>query len=407
MGAMDATQREQATPGRQRAVLQVFNQYLEPGGEELWVNVLARDMGLPVCLFRSAEWQGADAPAQWKQALRMLRNPEACARLRDKHRKTGAEAWLFHNVFPVGSAGLYREALRLGVPVIQYTHSFRPFSISGYLTRSEVAGIRHRLRTYGREILRGAWQNSAVKTAWYATVLTAARAFGWFRAVKAWIAVSDFMRDTFIEAGVPADDIFTVRHYWKPRSGLPVARDDRYYLFLGRLVEMKGIDVLLKAWEMIRDETASRGPRLFVAGHGELAPVVRAAAEKNSLVVPCGQVSGETKEQLLAGCSAVVAPSICLESFGLVAFEAYDFGKPILAANSGGLAETVSHGQTGLLHEPGDAAQLARQVLELDASPERRVEMGHAGRAWLLENTSEKEWLRKFTQVVDYAVRQM
>ena len=43
-------------------------------------------------------------------------------------------------------------------------------------------------------------------------------------------------------------------------------------------------------------------------------------------------------------------------------------------------------------------------MIELDASPERRVEMGRAGRQWLLENTSEEEWLRKFTQVIEYAL---
>ena len=126
---MDAT----ARPESPKPVLQVFNQYLESGGEEAWVRVLAEEIGLPTCTFRSADWRGADAPPAWRQALLMWRNPAALAQLTAQHHALQARAWLLHNVLPVGSAAVYSEALRLGVPVIQYIHSFRPYSVSGYL----------------------------------------------------------------------------------------------------------------------------------------------------------------------------------------------------------------------------------------------------------------------------------
>jgi hypothetical protein len=386
------------------AVLQVFNQYLEPGGEESWFNTLAKEPGLPGCVFRSADWRGPDAPAAWRQALLMVRNPQSCARLLARHSETGAKAWLFHNVFPVGSAGLYAEGLRLGVPVIQYVHSFRPFSISGYLSGGEADDLGRWPGTYWREIRRGAWQNSRVKTAWYAAVLTLTRTLGWFRAIKAWIAVSDFMRDKFISAGVPAKDIFTLRHFWHPMTDSPTRQDDGYYVFLGRLVEMKGVKVLLEAWDQLLREQGTRAPKLMIAGDGELAPLVIAKTRENPLISYLGHVSGEEKSRLLRDCSAVIAPSLCLESLGLVTYEAYDFGKPMLVARSGGLAETVSHGVTGLIHDAGDATGLARQVLELDSNPRQRREMGAAGRAWLLENTSYSKWRRDFDRVVEHAV---
>jgi len=386
------------------AVLQVFNQYLEPGGEEAWFHTLAAEHGLPGCLFRSADWRGPGAPAAWRQALLMMRNPQSCARLRARHAETGAKAWLFHNVFPVGSAGLYAEALRLGVPVIQYVHSFRPFSISGYLSGNEADHLDRWPRTYWREIRSGAWQNSRVKTAWYAAVLTLTRTLGWFRAVKAWIAVSDFMRDKFISAGVPAEDIFTLRHFWHPLADSAPGRDDGYYVFMGRLVEMKGIKVLLEAWDRIFSERGAGGPKLVIAGDGELAPLVIARARENPLISYRGYISGEEKCRLLRDCSGVIAPSLCLESLGLVTYEAYDFSKPMLVARAGGLAETVSHGVTGLIHEAGDVSSLVQQVLELTSSGERRREMGRNGRAWLLENTSYLRWKRDFDGVVSYAI---
>ena len=131
---------------------------------------------------------------------------------------------------------------------------------------------------------------------------------------------------------------------------------------------------------------------------------LRTLAAQNPRVEFRGLVGGSEKHGLLAGCRAMIAPSLWWEPLGLVTYEAYDHGKPMLAARSGGLTETVVHGETGLLHEPGNAAELARQVIELDASPQRRIEMGRAGRGWLLENTNERDWLEKFTSVVAHAV---
>jgi glycosyltransferase involved in cell wall biosynthesis len=224
--------------------------------------------------------------------------------------------------------------------------------------------------------------------------------------VKAWIAVSDFMRDKFIEAGVPAGDIFTVRHSWRPMETPPAPQDRGHWLFLGRLIPAKGIAVLFDAWRIIRAELGERTPKLVIAGAGPMDLQVRELAAKNPSVEFRGSVNGSEKDELLANCRGMIAPSLWWEPLGLVTYEAYDFAKPMLAARSGGLTETVIHGETGLLHEPGNAAELARQVTELDASPERRIAMGRAGRAWLLANTNERDWLRKFTQVVEHAIAQ-
>src|SRR6202011_2417640 len=119
-----------------------------------------------------------------------------------------------------------------------------------------------------------------------------ARALGWYRAIKAWIAPSDFMREKFISAGIPANDIFTLRHFWRPMPDPPPSLDDGYYLFMGRLVEMKGVNVLLEAWNIILRERGGTGPKLMIAGDGELAPAVVAGAAANPLITYCGRVDG-------------------------------------------------------------------------------------------------------------------
>ncbi len=389
-------------------LLQIFNEYLEKGGEEASVNRIFEMLGdvYPTdrCTFTSRDWLGADAPPIWKQAAWMFYHPEAIRQLRAVQERHHANLWLVHNVFPVGSAGVYREALRQRVPILYYVHNFRPFSVNGYLWAGEglaAGGLRKR---FGKEIAAGAWQNSRMKTAWFALVLHAMHALGWFEAVKSWVAISEFMRQRFIEAGIPAERIFTVPHFWRAMEAPPAARDEGYFLFLGRLITAKGIRVLFEAWALVEAELGERAPRLVIGGAGPLEAKVREWCAGRARMEFVGHVSGRRKADLIAGCSAMLAPSIWWEPLGLVTYEAYDFQKPMLAAASGGLTETVVEGETGLLHEPGNARQLAEQVIALHGDAARRSEMGKKGRAWLLENTNEALWLRRFDAAVEFAL---
>jgi glycosyltransferase involved in cell wall biosynthesis len=73
----------------------------------------------------------------------------------------------------------------------------------------------------------------------------------------------------------------------------------------------------------------------------------------------------------------------------------------VLAARSGGLAETVQHEVTGLLHEPGNAESLKRDVLTMENLPMPiRVECGTAGRRWLLRETNAAAWKQRFDDIL-------
>jgi glycosyltransferase involved in cell wall biosynthesis len=75
----------------------------------------------------------------------------------------------------------------------------------------------------------------------------------------------------------------------------------------------------------------------------------------------------------------VAVPSLG-EGFGMVALEAMERGRPVIASAVGGLPEIVSHGKTGLVVPPGDAPALAAAIVELAAEPVRARELGAAGR---------------------------
>lgn len=390
-------------------LLQIFNRYVHYGGEEAFCTQLQDIIGpeqIQTCWFDSKEWLGPAAPPKWKQSLLIWNNPAALQRIREHHRAWKPDAWLLGNVYPVASAGVYRLALQEKIPVFHFAHNFRPFSVNGTLWAGGQlcdAGLR---RNFWPEIRRRSWQNSLIKTAWMAGVLTGFHGFGWSRAVTAWLTVSDFLREKFIEAGVPATRIFTVKPFWLAQPALPTAAGEDYFFFVGRLIEEKGVRVLLNAWKEIFQQRGTNGPGLKIAGRGPLEAVVRQAAAQNPLVQSLGFVSDEEKARLLARCRAVITPSISWEPLGIVTCEAYDAGKPVLGARTGGITETIQHGVTGLLHNPGDAAELARHVLELNNAPERRQAMGLAGREWLVVKMAPERWRKELFQIIELVLHQ-
>ena len=395
------------TPG----ILQVFNRYLSPGGEEMSVdrifNHLSAQHPMSRCFFDSADWKGEGAPGTAGQVKRLFYNKESRVRFETALDASGAGVALFHNIFPVGSPSLYHAALERQLPVVQYLHNYRPFSVSGTLHVHDKVVQDALYGSYWREVFSGAWQGSVVKSALFAVMLKALQRSGWLKSVKAWIAISDFMRQKLVSAGaLPESRVHTLRHAWDAMPQTPVVEDAGYYLFLGRLVETKGVIPLLDAWDALRAQLGKKTPLLHIAGEGPLSDAVQQRVRTNPYIGQLGHTGGETKREALRRCRAVIVPSTWWEPLGLVVYEAYDYRKPVLAAKSGGLTEIVEQGVTGLQHEPGDVQGIFQDVLAMEATPAtQRLVMGSAGRQWLLREASPQVWLQRFEEILAEAIR--
>ena len=158
-----------------KRVLQVFNQYRERGGEEksvLRIFQHAQDVcEMDRLWWDSRDWDGKEGPGTVGQLRRLFYNQDAAAELRKKIAEFRPDALLCHNLYPVGSPAVYHVAQTEGVPVIQYTHNFRPFSVGGSLWAGGEPAIESLHGNYWKEICNGSWQDSRVKSALFAMVL--------------------------------------------------------------------------------------------------------------------------------------------------------------------------------------------------------------------------------------------
>ena len=387
-------------------ILQVFNRYLERGGEEKSVERIALHLeasGEEVIRFwvSSEEWTGSDAPSKFQQLCSIFYNREMERRLEAEIAKSSPDLILTHNVFPVVSPAVYAFSLRKKIPLVQFIHNFRPFSVGGSLWLGERVAKESLTGSYIAEVKAGAWQNSQLKSVIMALVLKNLHWQGWLRGVSHWIAISDFMREQFIEAGVEEEKISTLRHSWSADPEEPLAYDEGYYLFLGRLVPEKGLRTLIASWKILEERLGEEAPSLVIAGSGIEEDLVKRASENMATVEYRGFVEGDVKKKLIAGSRAMLAPSVWWEPLGLVTYEAYEAGKPMIAAASGGLTETIEEGETGFLHEPESASSLADCIEKVESlGYSGRREMGLKGRSWLLREGSPQLWSERFEEVL-------
>jgi phosphatidylinositol alpha-mannosyltransferase len=151
-------------------------------------------------------------------------------------------------------------------------------------------------------------------------------------------------------------------------------------LFVGRLEDRKGLPYLLKAYRLLRKDGVDC--RLLVVGSGPQEREARryVMTRRLSNVEFLGRVSDAEKAQLYKTADVYVSPATGRESFGIVLLEAMAAGAPIVCSDIHGYKGVVQRGRQALLVEPRDSRGLAVAIKELLEDPERRREMGEAGK---------------------------
>ena len=125
------------------------------------------------------------------------------------------------------------------------------------------------------------------------------------------------------------------------------------YLFVGRLIESKGLDVLLDAFDRL--DTGE----LWIAGDGPLRPLVESAAAQNSRIRFLGYVEGDELADVYRQADALVVPSI-YEPWGLVVHEGLAYGLPVITTDQVGAADDlIDSGTNGYIVPAGSSEPLA------------------------------------------------
>jgi glycosyltransferase involved in cell wall biosynthesis len=365
-------------------ILVVHNTYQQRAGEEAVVGAeagLLEANGHAVVRYErhNDELRGRGAVSGLEAAVETVWSSRSFREMAGLIGKERPDVAHFHNTFPLISPSAYYACAQAGVPVVQTLHNYRLLCPAAkFLRDGKVCEACLGRNVAWPGVVYGCYRGSRAATAAAAAMLAVHRGMGsWQTKVDAYVALSEFARRKFIEGGLPAERIVVKPNFVAGDLTLRT-QPGGYVLFVGRLSEEKGPQLLLSAWRGMRMKIP-----LCIAGDGPLLEKLSREVGESSLghIELVGRRTPDEVRALMHGARFLVFPSVWYEGFPMTIAEAFAGGLPVVASQLGSMAEIVQPGVTGLHFEPGVATDLAAKVEWAWDHPEELARMGRAARA--------------------------
>jgi colanic acid/amylovoran biosynthesis glycosyltransferase len=289
---------------------------------------------------------------------------------------------LIHAHFALDGAAALPIARRLGIPLIVSLHGYDVTSSDRTFDQTPE----------GRLYLRRRAQ------LWHQTSL--------------FLCISRFIYDRALALGFPREKLRV--HYTGSDLHLfensSHSRDPNLIVFVGRLVEKKGLRYLLDALDLLRPDHPDI--RLVCVGDGPLREALQTRATTAGLNCTfLGSQPREVVRSYLAEATLFCVPSVEAasgdsEGLGMVFIEAQAMGTPVVSFHHGGIPEVVLHGRTGLLAPERDRDMLAFHLGSLLSDRDRWLQYSERGRQWVRQAFNLQSQTRELETIYSHVVRQ-
>ncbi len=376
-------------------VLTIFNQQRAFGGEELAVQTtveLLRSRGVDTeMLYASSRDLSDSLRDKARAAASGMYSVSSHRRAVSVVRSFDPDVVHAHNVYPLLSPSVLAACRQEGYPVVFTAHSQILTCPTWYNTYH--GAICERCFGGGEFacVVQNCRDNTLESIAYAARSVTARKLGLFSRNAHVIVVGSEFMRERLRRAGYEHTQIAVLPSFVDvpetPKSG-----DGDRVLYVGRLSPEKGVHVLIDAAHSLPDIP------FHIVGTGPDASALERGSPPN--VTFEGFVDHASLDRFYRGARVLVLPSVTYENNGpYAALEAMAHGVPVLGSRIGVVPETVTDGETGLLFEPGDAAELARLLRRMWDDPLGSMEMGRVARSSVLETRTADHFFGSLMEI--------
>lgn len=308
-----------------------------------------------------------------------------------------------HNFFPQVSPSIYDACLETKIPVIQTLHNYRLICPGALLMRDGKTCELCITGTPYHSVLYGCYRNSKAGSLVVAHMVALHRnKRTWNNKVSRFIALTEFAKSKFVNAGFPAEGITVKPNFTKQQLSKTLNKrsfsQPPFALYVGRLSQEKGIDTLVKAWQNI-----DKGIKLKVAGDGDFLPLLK---NQNNIEV-LGFLKPDDIQELMQQALFLIMPSKWYEGFPMVLVEAFSNGLPVIASNLGSLAEIVTDGITGLLFETGNPEDLTTKINWLVNNQDACYRMRENAKIDFQTNYTPEKNVRQLLDIYESAIQEI
>jgi len=268
-----------------------------------------------------------------------------------------------HNFFPLISPSVFFAASKCDVPIVLTLHNYRIICPNALLLRNQrpcISCIDKKNQIKG--VLCKCYRNSFVQTfiVMLQNFVHSVLLKTWQKHLSRIIVLSEFSKRIFDKSIIKSiSGNMIVKPNFTSKYEVKNKRKEDFYIFIGRLSEEKGINVLIEAFR-------NSELHLKIIGNGPLESEVSNFSKKNNNVETYDFMEKEEMLEFLSRAKALIFPSICFENCPLIILEAFMLGIPVICSDIGGGAELIENGENGLLFSAGKASELIEKVKKIE-----------------------------------------
>lgn len=217
--------------------------------------------------------------------------------------------------------------------------------------------------------------------------------------------VSETTREDLLKFGA-TKPIHVIHNAIEPTPVSNIKQNPLQFVYIGRLVFYKNLEVVIKAVEIARKEEP--GIKIVIVGSGPHRKTLEEMVKKSDLeknIEFRGYVTPEEKAKTISESSALVFPSLC-EGFGLVILEAYEQKRPVLVSDIKPMSDIVSNGTTGYVLSPHDEKKWAYAMLDIAKDKTKASLYGNNGYQRLATQYNQESMYQKVAEMYKQVLQQ-
>ncbi|MDX2072286.1 MAG: glycosyltransferase family 4 protein [Haliscomenobacter sp.] len=256
------------------------------------------------------------------------------------------------------------------VPVVLSLHNYRLICPSATLLYNGELFLDSITKKFPwKGVMLGVYRDSIFQTFWLAFTIYLHKKLKTWQKVSAYIVNSEFEIKVFMQStlGIPEKKFLLKSNSIPDPSFEEETKRKDHFLFIGRFVSEKGIEVLLDAFSKVPF-------KLVIYGYGPMDQDVKESTRLHPNISCMGALSHDKLSEELRNCTALVFPSIWYEGMPLTLLHAFSTGTPIIASNIGAMSTMIEDHHNGLHFKTGDAADLAQKLAYWNNLPESEKE---------------------------------
>lgn len=384
-------------------VLMAHNYYQVPGGEDTVfhneVNMLEKNGHKVIKYTRHNDEIKSGVLSKLKLCIDTIFSFKTYKEVKKLIDENDIDVVHVHNTLPLISPSIYYAARYKKVPVVQTIHNFRLLCPGATFTRNGEICEDCVYKGLGQALNHKCYRGSLAQTFIMYAMLKFHRTIGTYDKIN-YITLTEFNKNKLLSLVKDESNIYVKPNFVEKRDKVERVLED-YFVYIGRLDDIKGINFLVEAWKEIDEKI-----NLYVIGTGPEECQLNEFIKKNNItnIKLLGFMQREEAFKIIQKSRAIIVPSKWYEGFPMTIAESFSLGVPVIGSKVGNIQSIIDDKNNGLLFEMNNKENLNKVIKKVFYNKKENEEMGENAYKAFYENYTDIKNYENLKEIYEYLV---